>query len=364
MMTLDNTHERRGRAVEAIAGTSKDGVDALLATDLHNVRYLTGFTGSNAALLLFRTGKAILYTDPRYTVQAKQQTNCRVRIVRGPLTKEIVADIARSRLRRIGIEKHSVTVGTHEVLQKGLPATARLAPVPNLIASLRMVKDEDEIATIRASVIANSRALEAAIRHLKPGMTESEFAAEIDYRNRRLGAEAPAFDTIVAAGIRSALPHAHPGATAIGPGIVLVDMGAFHSGYASDMTRMLHVGKAPAKYRKAYRAVLEAQLAAIDAIRPGVTAGKVDKAARNVLKAHGLEKEFVHSTGHGLGLEIHEPPRLGRRDETQLAPGMAITVEPGVYVEGWGGIRIEDTVLVTQTGCQVLTPTPKDLREI
>jgi Xaa-Pro aminopeptidase len=195
-------------------------------------------------------------------------------------------------------------------------------------------------------------------------MTESELAAEIDYQSRKLGAEAPAFDTIVAAGERAALPHAHPCPASIGLGILLIDMGAFQDGYASDMTRMVHVGPAPAKYKKAYRAVLEAQLAALEAVRPGVTTGSVDRAARSTLKSHNLDREFIHSTGHGLGLEIHELPRIGRKDKTKLAPGMAITIEPGVYIEGWGGIRIEDTVLVTAKGSEILTPTSKDLREI
>jgi len=144
----------------------------------------------------------------------------------------------------------------------------------------------------------------------------------------------------------------------------LIDMGAFRDGYASDMTRMAHVGPATPKYKRAYRAVLEAQLAAADAVKPGVTAASVDRAARRTLKKYGLDREFIHSTGHGLGLEIHEPPRLGRKDKTRLEAGMAITIEPGIYVEGWGGIRIEDTVLVTPRGCEILTPTSKELREI
>ena len=179
------------------------------------------------------------------------------------------------------------------------------------------------------------------------------------------GGSAPGIaPTIVAAGERAALPHAQPGTTKIAPGMLLIDMGTFRDGYASDMTRMVHVGPASAKYKRAYRAVLEAQLAAVAAVRPGVTTNAVDRAARMILKGYGLEKEFVHSTGHGLGLEIHEQPRIGRRDKTRLEAGMAITIEPGVYIEGWGGIRIEDTVLVTANGCEVLTPTSKELREV
>jgi Xaa-Pro aminopeptidase len=195
-------------------------------------------------------------------------------------------------------------------------------------------------------------------------MTETALAAEIDYQSRKLGADGPSFDTIVAAGERAALPHARPGAAKIGAGMLLIDMGAFLNGYASDMTRMLHIGLATAKYKRAYRAVLEAQLASIAAVRPGATAASIDRAGRRVLLGYGLEREFIHSTGHGLGLEIHEGPRLGKSDKTKLETGMAITIEPGVYIEGWGGIRIEDTVLVTGYGCEILTPTSKDLVEV
>ena len=340
------------------------GLDALLVSSLTNVRYLTGFTGSNATLLLFRDGNAKLFTDPRYTVQSKQQATCRIRIAKGPLTKSVLQEIARTGVKRVGFEPDRLTVTEFEALKKDLPSRVELVPVAGLIEKLRMVKDEGEIALIRKSVNLNSRALERGLKRLKVGMSEADLAAEIDYQSRKLGAEGPSFDTIVAAGPRAALPHAHPGSTAIGAGMLLIDMGAFRQGYASDMTRMVYLGKADAKYKKAYGAVLEAQLAAIDAVRPGVSTNAVDRAARDVLKAHGLDKEFVHSTGHGLGLEIHEPPRIGRKDKTKLEAAMAITIEPGVYIEGWGGIRIEDAVLVTAAGCEILTPTGKELREL
>jgi Xaa-Pro aminopeptidase len=265
---------------------------------------------------------------------------------------------------RVGFEQDHVTVGQLEALKKDLPIRAELAPVTGIVEGLRMVKDAGEIELIRASVNTNSRALEKALKRLKPGIAEAEFAAEIDYQSRKLGAEAPAFDTIVAAGERAALPHAQPGAAKILAGMLLIDMGAFQDGYASDMTRMVYLGSAPPKYKRAYRAVLEAQIAAIDTVKAGAKTSAVDKAARLVLRGHGLDREFVHSTGHGLGLEIHEAPRLGRKDKTKLEAGMAITIEPGIYMDGWGGIRIEDTVLVTQNGCEILTPTSKELREI
>jgi Xaa-Pro aminopeptidase len=316
-------------------------------------------------MLLLRAGaEAILYTDPRYTVQAKQQVNCEVTIAKGPLTKAILKDVAGKRLQKVGFEQDHLSVAMFEGMKAQVPSRAEFHPLNGVVEKLRMVKDEAEIELIRASVQVNSAALESALKRLKAGVSEAEFAAEIDYQSRKLGAEAPAFDTIVAAGERAALPHAHPGPAKIGPGMLLIDMGAFRDGYASDMTRMVHLGAAKPKYKKAYKAVLEAQLAAIDAVKPGARSTNVDRAARKVLKGYGLDREFIHSTGHGLGLEIHEPPRLGKKDKTVLQAGMAITIEPGVYVEGWGGIRIEDTVLVTEAGCEILTPTGKELREI
>jgi len=357
-MTVEES--RRASAALLLEEPKPDGpkLDALLVTNLHNVRYLTGFTGSNGAVLLFKDKPAVLFTDPRYTVQSQQQVNCRVRIAKGPLPKSIQQEISRSRVRRVGFEQENMTVAQRASFKN------EMEPVTGLIERLRAVKDSGEVEKIRASVLSNSGALEAALKRFKIGMKESELAAEIDYQNRKLGAEAPAFDTIVAAGERAALPHAQPGAAKILPGILLIDMGAFRDGYASDMTRMVHVGPATPKYKRAYRAVLEAQLAASDAVKPGATTNSVDRAARVTLKRHGLEREFLHSTGHGLGLEIHELPRIGRRDKTRLEAGMAITIEPGVYIEGWGGIRIEDTVLVTPAGCEILTPTTKELREI
>lgn len=339
-------------------------LDALLITNLHNVRYLTGFTGSNAMLLLFGGTDAILYTDPRYTVQSAQQADCKIRVATGTLAKTALRDVARRKVGKLGFEQEHLSYAQVEGLKKILPSRTELVGLSGTIEKLRMVKDATEIALIRASVQTNSRALAQALKRLRVGMTEAGFAAEIDYQSRKLGAEGPSFDTIVAAGERAALPHAHPGAAKIGPGMLLIDMGAFQEGYASDMTRMVHLGPARPKYKKAYQAVLEAQLAAIDAIRPGVKTSVVDKAARDVLKGYGMDKEFIHSTGHGLGLEIHEPPRIGRKDKAVLLEGMAITVEPGIYIEGWGGIRIEDTVLVTAGGCEILTPTSKELREI
>ncbi len=336
-------------------------LDAFLISAPANVRFLTGFTGSNGLVVLARSGMTLL-TDPRYTIQAAEQVPCPVTVVRGPLSRAAAKLVAKKRWRRIGFEAGRMLFNDYATLRDSLGRTITLEPLGPVVEQLRMVKTADEIARIRRSVLTNSLALEAALPAVRPGVTERDIAAELEYQQRRHGAEKAAFDTIVAAGARSALPHAEPGAQpVIANHLLLIDMGACQDGYSSDMTRVFAVGRAPAKLRTMYRAVLEAQHAAAESVRPGVTAAYVDGQARKVLKAHGRGPAFVHSTGHGLGLEIHEPPRLGAKDKTVLAAGMVVTIEPGAYVEGLGGIRIEDTVLITPAGHETLTPTSKEL---
>jgi Xaa-Pro aminopeptidase len=327
---------------------------------LPNIRYLAGFTGSNALLLVTRDS-ATLFTDPRYTIQASQESDCTVVVAKKQLLPALLKLVVKRGIRRLGIEPSRMHVDTLAQLEKdgkGLAFTA----LPPVVEQLRTVKSADEIAAIRASVETNSRAYAKALTKVKANSSENDIAAEIEYWQRRFGAEGIAFESIVAAGERSALPHARPTRERVGTGrLLLIDIGALQSGYCSDMTRVVHLGTPGTKAKQLYRAVLEAQLAAIDAVRSGVTAGRVDRAARRVLEQHGLAKQFVHSTGHGLGLEIHESPRLGRSDKTRLEAGMVVTIEPGAYVEGFGGVRIEDTVLVTDRGCEILTPTSKEL---
>jgi Xaa-Pro aminopeptidase len=339
-------------------------VDVFLISSLHNVRYLSGFTGSNAMLLVAQ-GDSILFTDPRYTIQSRQETDCRVQIAKGSLYEATAKVVSKRRWRTIGVEQGRISYAAYTELSKSFPINAAIVAMPPLIEELRTVKSNNEVDLIRRSVDVNSSAYDAAIGRLNGKSTENDFAAELEYRMRKLGAERPAFETIVASGPRSALPHARPTSERLMTNrLLLVDMGAVHAGYCSDMTRMLHLGKPGPEARKLHKAVLQAQLAAIDAVRENTTASAVDRAARQVLKAHGLDKLFVHSTGHGLGLEIHEPPRIGKREKTRLKAGMVITIEPGAYMEGFGGVRIEDTVLVTKSGCEVLTPTPKELHVV
>ena len=338
-------------------------IDALLVSAPPNVRYLSGFTGDNG-LLLITPDSLTLFTDPRFTIQAAEECTCEVKTVtKTPLDQAALQAIRKNRIRRVGFEASRMLYEVHRRIVESLPRGVKLKPIGPVVDRLRMVKSDDEIARIRRSVLTNSEAFDKATRSIRTGARESAIAAELEYQMRRLGAEKAAFETIVAIGPRSALPHAQPTARKLAKDeLLLIDMGACQDGYMSDMTRVLFLGQPSRRVRTMYDAVLNAQLAAIDAVRPGVTASHVDRAARRVLDAEGLGKEFVHSTGHGLGLEIHEGPRLGRRDKTKLAASMVITIEPGAYVRDFGGIRIEDTVLVTKNGCEVLTPTSKELR--
>lgn len=360
---MNEFEQRRGSLAEGLAPLA---VDALLVSFLANVRYLTGYTGSNGLLLLSSSGEATFFTDPRYRISAAGEVSCRVKVSSGPILPDVVGLIARKKFRRVGFEKSRLSYEQYEFLKSKAPVRCVLEPLPGLVEKLRMVKSASEIELIRRSVDANSKAFEAALRTIRPGVTrETDLAAEIDYRMRKLGAERPAFETIVASGARSAMVHAQPSGRILGKNeLVLIDMGASLKGYSSDMTRVVHIGRPSGRIKRIYGAVLEAQMAAIETVRPGVTAAHVDREARRPLKRKGLDKAFVHSTGHGLGLEIHEPPRLGKQDKTRLEEGMAITIEPGAYLEGFGGVRIEDVVVVTRTGCEILTRTSKELREL
>jgi Xaa-Pro aminopeptidase len=356
-MALSETAKRRDRLASRF---DEWKIDALLVTSLTNVRYLTGFTGSNA-LLLLEPGRSLLMTDPRYATQVRQQVDCPSRVFRGATIRAVPTIVRRRRIQRLGIEAAHLSVESHMYLGGELGQTTALVPVSGAVEWLRMVKSPEEVDLIRAAVQLTSDAFARSIRKVKPGIQECELAAEIDFQMLRRGADKPAFETIVAFGARSALPHARPTSNSLQSNeLLLVDMGSQRCGYASDMTRMAHVGTPNSKTRRLYKAVLDAQLHAIDSVRPGVTAHTVDRAARSTLGDYGLDKLFLHSTGHGLGLDIHEPPRLARKETPVLEAGMVITIEPGAYQEGLGGVRIEDTVLVTATGCEVLTPTSKE----
>jgi Xaa-Pro aminopeptidase len=362
-------HKARQQRLQKTLSTHR--LDALLVTHLPNVRYLCGFTGS-AGTLLLTASQSVFFTDGRYTDQARAEVqSARIVITRkGPIAG--VADwLSRHRRStsssrtRVGIEGEHLTVAARSRLAKLLPSGVRLSEAPSLVEQARLIKDTQEIENIKSAVLLGASLFDRALETIRPGVLETQVAAEMEYAARSAGAQAMSFDTIIASGKRSALPHGRASRTAIpAQGFVVCDFGVILSGYCSDMTRTVYVGRASAEARRVYQAVKQAQQAGVDAVRPGISVGEVDQAARKSLQKKGLAKYFTHSTGHGVGLEIHEAPRLAAGQTEILRPGMVITIEPGVYIPGKWGVRIEDMVVVTEQGCEVLTPTSKELVEI
>ncbi|MBI3934925.1 MAG: aminopeptidase P family protein [Acidobacteria bacterium] len=337
---------------------------SLLISSLPNVQYLTGFSGSAGALLVTRSS-SLFFTDTRYDIQAREEVRgSHVEIVKGDSLTAAAKRAGRGRPSRVGFEAGTVCFQDHKRLRELAPRT-KWVPTMGQVEALRVEKDPGEIQLIRKAVELGSRAFEETLALLRPGMTEIEIAAEIEYRMRRYGGERPSFETIVASGPRTALPHARASHRRIRPKeFILMDLGVILCGYASDMTRTVFLGKAPAKAARMYRAVLEAVEAAEQTVAAGRPSEAVDEAARKVLRRYGYERYFTHSLGHGLGREVHELPRIGRGQTTPLPEGATITIEPGVYIEGYGGVRIEDVVVVRPGGAEVLTPTSKELMEL
>jgi len=366
--------DHAGRLNRLRSSLEGNRLDSLLVTHLPNVRYLCGFTGSAAALLV-ADRDCILFSDGRYRTQAKAElatagvSNVRIAIAqKSPLVAAAEWLAARRRGSAppaVGVEAESITAAMRDRLLALLRGKARLRSAPPLIERARMVKDPSEIQCIRRAVELGASLLGVARKKIQPGVGEIEIAAAMEYAARIRGAEGMSFPTILASGSRSAIVHGRASAAPIPRrGFVVCDFGVILAGYCSDRTRTVHVGKSSVEARELYQAVLEAQLAAISAVRPGVTCDVVDGAARRVLRKRRIARNFTHSTGHGLGLEIHEAPRLAAGQTQELQAGMVITVEPGAYFPGKCGVRIEDIVLVTGSGCEVLTPTEKELIEI
>ena len=353
---------RKRKAAAALVAAN---VDVLLVTHPADVRYLTGFTGSNGALVL-GPRMAVLFTDGRYTAQAAAEV-LGTRVVIAPVGKSVRVTACEwmeaAGVTRCGFDAAHTTVAELDGVRKALTGKLRRSffqAVGPVVAGLREVKDAEEIAKLRAAAALGCRLFEEMLGVIEPGMTEIAVAAELEYRARKAGAEAMSFETIVASGVRSALPHGRASRAKLPRrGFVTLDFGVVLDGYMSDMTRTVHLGKALPGEMAAYEAVLDAQEAAVAAVRTGVKAGEVDEAARSVLRRAGLEEFFTHSTGHGVGLEIHEGPRLGAKGEQVLREGMVVTIEPGVYLLERFGVRIEDMVLVTKGGGEVLTPSTK-----
>jgi len=360
-------HKGRLRRLQSVL--DRNHLDALLITHLPNIRYLCGFTGTSGVLVIGES-TSTFFTDGRYSEQARAEVQgTRIMIARKPSMaagaewlSANASRFGRKTPRRLGIESEHLTVAGRMQLAGLLRSDFRLRETRGLVERARMVKDADEIARLRAAAVLGASLFDRALEVIRPGVKESEVAAEMEYAARRGGAEEMSFPTIVAAGKRSALPHGRASRAAIpSRGFVVCDFGVILTGYCSDRTRTAHVGRPTSKARRMYEAVREAQASSIEAVRAGVSVGEVDRAARSMLKKKGLATFFAHSTGHGVGLEIHEAPRIAAGGTEILCAGMVITIEPGVYIEGSGGVRIEDTVVVTERGCDVLAPTSREL---
>ena len=349
---------------------TRAGLQGLLVTHLPDLRYLSGFTGSSAALAVTKRACA-LFTDGRYKTQATLEvTAASIHIVSGPPALSAVEWLAaQTGVDFAGFDASRTTVAELKRWRAALPTKLRKNFLSELAAPLveplRMVKDEDELAIMASAAALGCQLFDHILGIISPKITEIDVAAELEHQARRLGAEGMSFETIAASGIRSALPHGRATAAKLPRrGFLTMDFGVILKGYCSDMTRTVYLGSPKADERAAYLAVLEAQQAGLDAVRAGVRCEEVDLAARSVLRKAGLADAFTHSTGHGVGLEIHEPPRLGNGQKDKLVDGMVVTVEPGIYLPGRFGIRIEDMVAVTPTGARVLSPSPKPLIEL
>jgi Xaa-Pro aminopeptidase len=359
---MPETHDaRRQRLRQYLA---EAGLDAALVTRVVNVRYLTGFTGSHAALLLTGTD-AVLATDGRYATQSAAQVPDLERVIDRRCAHVLAGRAAAQQVRRLGFESHDVNVDLYGELSE-LAAPAELVSIGMAVEALRQVKDESEIDCLRRACAIGDRALADVIDGLIMGRTERQVAAELERRMIDHGAEAVAFPTIVAAGPNSAVPHHQPGDRRIGPGDLLkVDFGARLDGYHSDMTRTFVVGADPAAWQiELYDLVFAAQKAGREALTPGADTRDVDQAARQVIQAAGYGPQFPHGLGHGVGLEIHEAPLIGYAAAGTLGARTPVTVEPGVYLPGRGGVRIEDTLVVREDadgGPELLTLTTKEL---
>jgi Xaa-Pro aminopeptidase len=366
LFAMPDFAERRNKLRRLLKGA---GVDSLLVTDFTNVTYLTGFTGDSSYLLVKADGKSggeTLLSDFRYITQLEEECPGLDVVIRktGIKVSDAVRDIAsKHKASRLGIEGGSMTVALRESLHGKVPG--ELVSTSGLVEQLREIKDKEEVEEIRQAVKIASKAFAAVRATLRPEQTEKEVADELEAQVRRHGGQCTSFTPIVGVGKRGALPHGRPlpNVHIRDDEFVLIDWGARGRQYVSDLTRILVTGRISPKLERVYGVVLKAQLAAIEAIRPGALMKDVDAAARNVIAKAGFGDKFGHSLGHGIGLQVHEQPRLAVDQDRPLKAGMVVTVEPGIYLPDWGGVRIEDDVLVTKSGHEVLSSVPKQLEE-
>jgi Xaa-Pro aminopeptidase len=361
----------------ARAAMAARGLDALVVTSLPNVLYLTNFTGS-AAIAIVLPERLVFLTDSRYATSIEETRGApdqcpalELMIVEGSYDAKLSETLRGGSARRIGFEAAHVTVARHDWLTKALGGAVDLVPTEGLVEKLRVVKDDHEIGTLREAARRLSDVVERAVAAVRRGRSERDVALAIDSEVRRAGFERAAFDTIVASGPNAALPHARPGERTITEGdLVVLDFGGVYDSYCVDLTRTVSVGRADQRVREVHDAVREAHDRAVAAVAPGRSRFDIDHAARESLASRGLDKAFGHGTGHGLGIEVHEDPRITRKrpdvdtQDEAVAAGMVFTIEPGAYIPGWGGVRIEDDVLVTDAGVDVLTTATTELVEI
>ncbi|WP_086444981.1 M24 family metallopeptidase [Candidatus Enterococcus lemimoniae] len=342
------------------ASMKKNDLSGFLVTSPYNLRYLTNFTGTTG-LAVITLDKAFFVTDFRYTEQATAQAQG-FEIIQnsGPIYDEVVAIAEKEQLDNIAFEEAFVSFAEYSLLEEITPCD--LIPVAGLIEELREVKDEEEIAIIEKACSIADLGFKHILTVIKPGMTEIEIANQLDFYMRSLGASGVSFETIVASGIRSAMPHGVASQKVIEKGdLITLDFGCYYEGYVSDMTRTFAIGEPDSKLKDIYQIVLEAQLKVLDEAKPGLTGIQLDGIARDHIASYGYGEAFGHSTGHGIGLEIHEGPNVSFRADQQFVPGNVITDEPGIYLAGLGGVRIEDDLLITEEGNRVLTHSPKEL---
>lgn len=336
------------------------GIDALFVTNVHNVRYITDFTGDDSAALITEN-EALFITDSRYTEQAKMECPGYTIVERKETIIQEVARLCEQHgVKNLGFEKHHVTYAQFQQLEENVKS--ELVPVADLIETLRLVKTPEEIALIKVAADIADAAFHHILQFIKPGVTELDVANELEFFMRKAGAASSSFPTIVASGARSALPHGVATDKVIEKGdMVTLDYGAVYKGYVSDMTRTIAVGDPGEQMKEIYDVVLGAQLKGVGGIRAGITGKEADALCRDYIEEHGYGKYFGHSTGHGIGLEVHEGPALSHRSDLVLQPGMVVTCEPGIYLEGVGGVRIEDDLIITDDGNEVIIHSPKEL---
>jgi len=351
--------EQRLRKLRGVM--EQEGIEALLITNAVNRKYLTGFTGT-AGYVVVTADRAWLFVDFRYVTQAGEQAHGYEVVEHGvPAARTIGETLRALGISKLGFEQQDVTYGSYLQYAADLGDGLKLVPTDGVVEKLRRVKDEEELKVIQQAVDIADAAFEHALTRLRTGVPEQEIAFELEFFMRKSGASGKSFETIVASGVRSAMPHGVASDKLIGTDeFVTMDFGAVNKGYCSDLTRTVFIGQPTPKHKELYDIVLEAQLTALEGLRSGITGREGDALARDVIAKYGYGDYFGHGTGHCVGLDIHESPRLSKTEGTVLESGMVITVEPGIYIPGFGGVRIEDMVVITDRGCSIMTKSRKD----